>query len=722
MTGGIPRSALLILALAALVANLPALFPGFIHDDHRIIEQNELVRDPSRAGEILTSGYWTVGDTPVPNLYRPLTILSFSLNYAIGGDSAVGYRLVNLALHLAATLLVLGLGLLLIPPKRPGESGWEPAFIAALLFAVHPVHTEVLGEVVGRAELLAAVGTLVCVVAFLRARLSDGGRPGLWYAVSIAAFVGGFLSKENAVVAPFLVLAADLLVTRRRPLWSFHAAAGAALALVLALRVAALGSLNPDGLVHFIDNPIAHMGPIEGRLTAIGVLALYAMLLVAPLRLSVDYSYDAIPAAAGIFDPRVLAGVVILAAGTVGFIHFRRRRPTVALAVAWLGLAMAPTANLLLPIGTIMAERLLYLPSVGFCLLVAALLYRVDLGPGERHGAWVGGVRVVMAMVILAFAVRGAVRLLDWRDDRTLFRAAIEVVPDSVRARYNYGTASEEAGDDAEAQRAYEHAIRIWPEFSDAQYNLAGIYARQGRFEAAVRHYRAALAEQPGNVSYLVNLGQSLGALGRRQEAVTVLRRALDLDPRSDRAWTILGSAYLARGAATAAIAAYREALQIDPRNADYFRNLGLALVEAGEPEAAAAFTSGLSIRPDDPELLVGLGLLHLREGRPEDAVPRLTRAVELQPRQPMYSFQLGRALEGTGRPARAAAAYREAIRLAPEVPLPHCSLGRLLGRRGEADGAVAALETCARLDPGGRVMDDETSMMLRRMAGSAPE
>src|SRR4030095_15334962 len=139
----------LFVVLACVLVNGRSLLPGFIHDDHRIIEQNGLTEGPGRRPEILTSGYWSTSDARVPNLYRPLTIFSFALNRWAHGLRPLGCRLVDLLLHAGCALLVLQLAARLFPTAAAGSAGFDRALVAGLVFAVHPVHTEAVGERVG---------------------------------------------------------------------------------------------------------------------------------------------------------------------------------------------------------------------------------------------------------------------------------------------------------------------------------------------------------------------------------------------------------------------------------------------------------------------------------------------------------------------------------------------------------------------------------------------
>ena len=672
------RSPLLLPLAVALLCGLPSLGPGFIHDDHRLIEQNRLVQEAGRLPEILTRGYWTVDERQVPNLYRPVTILSFALNRRATGEGALGFRLVDLALHLLVVALVYGLARRILPDAPLG------ALVAALLFAAHPVHTEALGLVVGRSEILMALFTLLALVFFL-----DGRRAAALLMLPLAIF-----SKESGIAAPILLLAADRLWPRReRPAWGFHAASFGLVGSCVAIRAVVLGGIVPSAFTHFVDNPIAHLPWPRSLFTALAALARYAGLLVWPAGLSIDYSYTSIREAASILDPRALAGALVAAGIAAGIALAWRHRPPFAFALVLFAMPLLPVANLFFPIGTILAERLLYLPSAGFCLAVAIGIARL----AERAGTQVHRnaeeparlgkpLTVVVAAVVAILALRSAWRFRDWKDDRTVFGAAIALYPDNVRAQFNYGASSERARDDAAAERAYRHALSVWPRFSDARYNLAGLLGRSGRWREAVEEYREAIAEQPGNVTYLVNAGHAAAQAGDPRAAIELLERAVDLDRDSGPGWTDLGAARLQIGDAAGALAAFREADRLAP----------------GRPEGA-----------------VNLALAHEAAGNAQDAAAAWRAAADGRPGDPMLRYRLGRALETVGRPDEAIAAYRESVRLAPDTPVPLKALGLLLAARGSNDEARDALERARRLDPSGRVMDAAAIRVLERLPGS---
>src|SRR5262245_13089589 len=333
-----------------------------------------VVRNPYLAGgldglgRILTSHYWQ-HVTPAGNLYRPLTMASYWLNHAIAGTDPFGYHLINVLLHALCCGLVASLAV------RLGMTSGQ-GLAAGCLFAAHPIHTEAVAGVVGRAELLAAAAVLAAAVAHLSSQRCSAMRA----AVIGVIMMAGLLSKENTIVLPALLALMDMVRVRRgETTWretapAYLACAAAAAAAWLGLRLALLDPVPPGSIS---ESPFASSHAAERILTALAVMGRYLWLLAVPVRLSADYSYQQIPAVASPLDPLALGSTVVLVAltlsGIIGLVSLRARSPETRLVAACPLLflaAIAPVSNLIVPIGTVMAERLLYLPSVAFCLIL----------------------------------------------------------------------------------------------------------------------------------------------------------------------------------------------------------------------------------------------------------------------------------------------------------------------------------------------------------------
>ena len=390
-----------------------ALRTRFVHDDIAIIGENPLVRERRPyAWKTFRRDYWAVLETNEgrDRLYRPLTIASFALNHAVGGLNPLGYRIVNALLHALACLALFRLCL------RFGLSR-ASAGAVSLLFALHPVHTEAVNAVVARADLMAAIGVfgglgLLMGVALPEAKPGGaqggpekGGEEILSYrgvlaqvALTCALCLFALLSKEIGVALLFSALlwwlwSRYVSGEAERPPLGHTLVAVCALALVLIayvwMRYAALGMLARPHPPSKLDNILALMPAGERVFGAVGVLGRYFKLLVWPWPLSMDYSFAQIPVGGA-------EAALWTAAGALGFVawsyaawRLRKDMPWIAFGlVVFIG-AYLPVSNLLIPIGTIMAERVLYIPSAGILIAMAYLRWAScspkRIGGSARH-------------------------------------------------------------------------------------------------------------------------------------------------------------------------------------------------------------------------------------------------------------------------------------------------------------------------------------------------
>jgi hypothetical protein len=385
----------------AVVVYLGALWNGFAVDDVPIILHNPLVANLSGVWRAFAAPYWPpdLGG----HMYRPLVIAGFALDRVLG--SPAWFHAVNLAWHAAASVAVAALA------RR--WTDWTGALAAGLLFAVHPVHVEAVANVVGRAELMAALFTLVAVYAALVHQS---------VAWSAAALAFGLLSKENAAVAPALIVWGWLLglarPDRRRMAWfvaSWVIVGGAYAAARAVVRHPFVGyqSIAPM----FVGE-----SGLTVRLTAVSAFTDVLRLLIFPLTLRVDYSPQERTVVTTPLDWQFAAGLVCAVAWVGALVVARKRGRTLeAFGLGWTAIALLPVANLLYPAGFYLAERTLYLPSAGLVLAVAAWLARL---PREQ-------LRPVVAALVLLGGIRSAVRVSVWRDDAHVTRSILHDSPRS---------------------------------------------------------------------------------------------------------------------------------------------------------------------------------------------------------------------------------------------------------------------------------------------------
>ncbi len=697
---------------------LNTLGNGFTCDDVYIVVFNPRVNSPATLGDIWLSDWWRLLDERVDEklfrdrLYRPLTLWSFRLNYAaLGRDvpptrpeqvPAWSFHLVNVLLHAGVSGLVWLLAWRLVGDRAV-------AGIAAVLFAVHPVHVEAVAGIVGRAELLSAL-FLLLGLAMLR---PGAGSPGAVSGVAAAlAFLAALLSKEHAICYPALALLVLYAGHRRAPLtarqWVCQATLLALPAVVyFPLRYVALdGQLLRPAPTNSVLNPLVEATSgqrVVGILTALGH---YARLLLLPARLRSDYGWAVIDPRAG-FTAMTAVGVVAaggLVIGLLGVACRRRVAPASARAqelagpgamVALLaGMTLASYAlisNTFLLIGVAVAERILYWPSVPALILVAlgvARLWRWLAGGPDKLRA--RRLTALGGFVVAALAVRTVVRNADWADNLTLTGRDVRANPQSAVLNQAYALSlmwlAEEVADparQAEILRDAEHhltaALRIYPTYAGALALRARIRAHFGEADAARADAETALLLEPNHASALYVLSHLRGDSGPRRAELDGLEAAVRQRPTDVPARVALAAALLENGRAAAALRHLEQARTVAPDNRDVLQMTALALTASGRrDEAIAAYEQVLAAEPDNWTAHVNLALLLLRRDGPS-ALRHARRAYELNPADLRSGLTLGEVLTTQRRTGEARALYERLLQhLAQSDPRRDVVQGRL--------------------------------------------
>lgn len=598
------------LAALTLIAFANSFSSGFVLDNRGLLLGDPRIREFSFANlrMILQHTFWW--PTGEAGLYRPFTTLSFLFNYAVLGNAQnpSGYHWINILLHLGNVFLVYTLVRRLLRDR--GIS-----FFSAALWAVHPVLTESVTNIIGRSDLLAGMAVLGGFLMYVKATESAGRRRLAWFTGLMVVTIAGVFSKESAVIIIGVIALYELTWWKeRKPTRSLLLGCVATvppIAVMLIQRSRVLASSRPPEFPVF-DNPIVGASFWTGRITAITVIPRYIQLIFWPSTLSTDYSYAQIPLARGVWQDWLACGVVLAIIGLVAALYKWNR--TAFFLASFTAIVFVPTSNLLFPIGTIMAERFLYLPAVGVLACLVMAVYTAGRRVTINRFA-----PVLLGVMIAVFTVRTLIRNIDWQDDRALAEASVRASPASFKMHkrlaeliYSSGTS---ATDLDAAIVEITKSINILDSLPDAQnyreaYRLAGqMYlskgdamhdsnpaARMGKYQRALENLQRSIA-----------IDKALRAADDRRGGAEWARRhgVADSSSKGDPEvqWT-LAAAYLRLGKTELAVDAARQALELHPVNPEAYRQIADALMaQHRTDDAAIALMQGVLIT-SDPQLV----------------------------------------------------------------------------------------------------------------------
>ena len=559
MPSGRAYAAVLAVALAASVTSLAN---GFVFDDVRIVQQDARVHALGRLPELLTGPYWS--NAYANSAYRPATSAWFAVDWAIGAGRPVVFHATNVALHLAVVALVLALASLVLTgpgavasaagrdradgakEARAAKAGSAGALVAALWFAVQPVHVEAVANVVGRAELLAAAGYLFAVLAYVKlggdaAARPRGVRDGALVLGVLAGAAVAFGAKEHALTLPAALILADA--------WRSYSHGGPlpgrlrkhalllcgvlVLALgYLAARAHAVGGSFATG----VAAPGLEGASMWGRaLVMAPAVLVWLEWLIFPLHLSADYLPNA-------FVPRAelglgqIAGFLAIAALLWSAAASRKRAPGVTVGIVWMLVTAAVAANVVFPTGVILGERLAYLPSVGAAVAVGALWQLLPAGPLRWPAT---------AIVLALLAARTLERIPVWHDEQRFLAALVRDAPDSYRTHWGLGAEAFKRGAFAEGEREMQTAIRINPADAALVQELGERYLEAGLFAPASRYFAASFRLDSTRSEAAVRAAFAWLKAGRPDSAAAIGAAALRLTPDAPALLITTGDAYL---------------------------------------------------------------------------------------------------------------------------------------------------------------------------------
>jgi len=566
--------ALAVFAFAGLLY-INTLGHGYVLDDDLVCNKNGFVQDGFSGLSKIFTHSWYYGFTGIADrYYRPMMLASFAIENSMFGNEPSTYHAMNIfyyALGCAWLFLVMRL----LFKDKPY---WFPLTIA-LLFAAHPLHTEVVANIKSRDEIFAFLGLLGVTYGLIKYnRKNNVG----YFIVALMSYFFAILSKEAALAILGIVPLVLYFFTNNslQKIATHTAAFGLLAAIYFGIRMSIIDP-NPNPF-ETIDNSLF---AIDGRgtqlSTAIGMLGKYLGLLFFPHPLSFDYSYNQIPAI-GWGNWKVWTS--LLAYGGLIYLAIKglKEKHPISFGIFLFGITFAITSNIVFLIGATFAERFMFIPLLGFCIVITYLIYEyLPKFTGNNQQLLFG----ITGVILLLYSFKTFTRNPVWESDETLFETGIQSAPNSSRTQSFYGVmhyrkamASKNANEKKQLLNTsveyLKKSIQTYPGFTETYQHLAATYEAQNQNQLAFQTYRDALKTNSDYYPAMTNMGILFYKMKNFPQAISNLQNALNFAPTNATTLRALGLAYKDSGQFTLAVEQFKKAAESQPNNPMHLRDL----------------------------------------------------------------------------------------------------------------------------------------------------
>ncbi|OQX25210.1 MAG: hypothetical protein BWK80_16775 [Desulfobacteraceae bacterium IS3] len=663
-----------LIFLITFIIYMPAVNGGFIWDDYTLITENLLIK----AGDGLYRFWFT---TEAPD-YFPLTSTTFWLEWRLWGMNPEGYHLLNIFLHIMSAVLIWRVLKLL---NIPG------AWLAGLIFAVHPVNSESVAWIAERKNTLSMFFYVSSVLLYLK---SERRNSRYLYVFSLVAFLLALLAKTAVVMMPFVLLGCAWW--QRKKITRSD--------IFRSIPFFALSGILSGVTIWFqynraIAGDVVRTDSFFSRIAIAGkAVWFYIYKAVVPHELMFVYPrWETDASALTSYIPGlILIGMLML------FWRYRAAwgRPFL-FAFGYFVVTLFPVLgffNIYFMRYSLVSDHWQYVSVIGVIALFSGIgTYLYQSRSKIDRQMFI----LVSVMIVTLFSYKTWTQAHIYKDQETLWSDSVAKNPDAVLARIHLGAIRKEQGRPEEAIEQFSQVLKRNPADVEANYNMGIILELQGKFEEAAGYYSKVLKIKPSDADAHNNLGDILKRQGKFEDASKHYSEALKIRPDDSQLHNNAGIALGLLGKTEEAVRHFSEAIRMKPDNAETHFNLGFTHDRQGQMDAAvSAYSDAVRLNPDFEKARYHLGMVLTRKGNIEEAIQQFKESLRINPKNERAHYNLGAALEHQGKIDEAASHFSEAVRLNPDYLKAHHSLGRILEQQGKKDEAMRQYSEVLRIDP----------------------
>lgn len=534
--------ALIVLLGFAVYAN--TINGRFILDDYTLIQRNAYIQNPAYAPYLLSQDI-AAGSGFKQGYYRPIFMLSLMMDFSLWRLDVRGYHFTTILLHILAALSVYWLITILF-------GNLFISFSTAVFFMIHPIQTEDVAYITGRSDSMALLFIVLCLIFYIKQHKSNKI---VSYILMLLTYILTLLSKENGIILPALLLLYHYVFNKKMRLSRFLP-----ILLITFGYVFLRTQVIKSSLVQ-----IVYLGRVVERLPGFFVaISEYIKMLLFPFNLHTFYSKELFQFS----HPQAIIGILITLALLIYAFRTKNTQKLVSFSILWFFLSLLPVSNIY-PASQYMAMRYLYMPCIGFFLILCNFL-----SYGYRFKKTKALTVFFMAAIGFFYAFLTVRLNSNWKDSITYYKWNLKYVSDDPLLYNNLGHAYQSIDKEEEAIEAYKQAIAIDSNHAFSYTNLGNLYFTIGKKEEAIVLYQRAIEINPGLAEAYNNLGVAYLSFKKHKEAIALFMRAIEINPRYAEAYSNLGRAQYSIGRREDTISAYKKAIEINPHYAQAFHDL----------------------------------------------------------------------------------------------------------------------------------------------------